>query len=190
MWRSSSSRSDGEQAATALQGAAVGGERIDEDIFQAKVADALGLSTAFAGVSGANLGMPAWMQRGFRSLAGMKHLMSNRDAALWVRRTCGGPRWRRAKSAPRASVWRARLLVLPSDRAGEDRPLANPRVCDLVPPTGDRRRDHVHPRRVRRDRRAVLAPDRCIDRRRTGPGGDHGGRSFVRDHDRRLISAR
>lgn len=79
------------QTAIALQGAAVGGERIDEDIFDAKIADALGLNTTFAALSGASLGMPAWMRRGFRSLAGTKHLMSSQDTAAWIREQAAKP---------------------------------------------------------------------------------------------------
>ena len=70
---------------TALQGAAMGGERIDADIFQTKVASALGLDATFSGTSGASLGMPVWMQNRFRSLAGVKHLVANNEVAVWMR---------------------------------------------------------------------------------------------------------
>ena len=76
---------------TALQGASVGGARIDEDIFRVKVADALGLSAVFTGTSGARLGMPALMQRRFQSLSGIKHLMASNDVAAWLREHAAQP---------------------------------------------------------------------------------------------------
>jgi hypothetical chaperone protein len=76
---------------TALQGAAVGGELIDAAIFRTKVADALGLHATFAGQSEAALSMPAWMQRRFQTLAGIKHLVADNDVGVWLREHAAMP---------------------------------------------------------------------------------------------------
>lgn len=76
---------------TALQGAAVGGELIDADIFRQKVTSPLGLDATFAGQSGAVLTMPAWMQRRFATLSGVKHLVANDEAAVWLREHSNKP---------------------------------------------------------------------------------------------------
>lgn len=76
---------------TALQGAAVGGELIDADIFRHKVADALGLHASFSGQSGAALSMPATMRRGFESLSRIKHLVNNNDVGVWLREHASMP---------------------------------------------------------------------------------------------------
>lgn len=65
---------DGEGSVVSLQGAAVGGEQVDAEIFDQLVAPHVGLND----LDRKGLPIPAWFRLGLRSLGGAKHLMSNR----------------------------------------------------------------------------------------------------------------
>lgn len=60
----------------AMKGTAVGGEMLDAELFRAKVAPALGIAEGF-GSDGRRL--PYWIRQGLESLAGLAHLMANRE---------------------------------------------------------------------------------------------------------------
>jgi hypothetical chaperone protein len=65
---------DGEGSVVSLQGAAVGGEQVDSEIFEQLVAPEVGLLLR----DRRSLPIPAWFRLGLSSLGGAKHLMSNR----------------------------------------------------------------------------------------------------------------
>lgn len=68
---------------TSMQGAAIGGERFDELVFDAKVADQLGLHDTYTTPEGKHLQLPQWFQHGMASLRQAVHLLNN-PAALDV----------------------------------------------------------------------------------------------------------
>lgn len=65
---------------TALQGAAIGGERFDSMLFDAKIAPVLGLTNRYPRVGGGTESLPGWFRQGMRSLSGIAGLLSSRDA--------------------------------------------------------------------------------------------------------------
>src|SRR5664280_835914 len=102
---------------TALQGAAMGGERIDADIFQTKVASALGLDATFSGTSGASLSAcpcgcriasEAWPASStwwptMRSLYGCVSTPPARAARVWLNSASSCTAARRTPSTRRSS---------------------------------------------------------------------------------------
>lgn len=69
----------------ALRGAAVGGEAFDSRIFDAKMQQALGLDKTVLDGNGKRIGLPKWLQLEFRSLAGLKRLLTDNDVAIILR---------------------------------------------------------------------------------------------------------
>ncbi len=65
---------NGEGEITSLQGASVGGNLLDGDLFDLKVASSLGLDTL---VGSKNLSIPAWFRERLRTMGGMKYLLSD-----------------------------------------------------------------------------------------------------------------
>jgi hypothetical chaperone protein len=69
----------------ALGGVSVGGEAFDSRIFDLKMHAALGLDTAVRGPNGETVSLPNWMRQQFRSLAGLKRLMTDAQVAVILR---------------------------------------------------------------------------------------------------------
>ena len=69
----------------ALRGVAVGGESFDSKLFDLKMQDALGLRQTVVGPDGKPLGLPNWVRQEFRSLAGLKRLLTDNDVAILLR---------------------------------------------------------------------------------------------------------
>ena len=69
----------------ALAGVAVGGEEFDSRIFDSKMQAALGLDRQVVGAGGKLEGLPNWVRREFRSLAGLKRLLTDNSIAVLLR---------------------------------------------------------------------------------------------------------
>jgi len=63
---------------TALQGAAIGGERFDALLFDAKVGPALAIDRGYVDNFGKEHRLPGWFRSGLRTLSGTARLLSNR----------------------------------------------------------------------------------------------------------------
>ena len=70
---------------TALQGAAIGGERFDAMLFDTKVAPVLGLARKYPRSGGGKEPLPRWFREGMRNLSGIAGLLSSRDARPTLR---------------------------------------------------------------------------------------------------------
>lgn len=69
----------------ALAGVSVGGEDFDSRIFDLKMHAALGLDRQVVGASGSPEGLPNWIRHEFRSLAGLKRLLTDNSVAVLLR---------------------------------------------------------------------------------------------------------
>jgi hypothetical chaperone protein len=69
----------------ALGGVAVGGEAFDSRIFDLKMGDALGLDRTITTADGEVVGLPNWIRHQFRSLAGLKQLLTDNHVAVILR---------------------------------------------------------------------------------------------------------
>ena len=75
----------------ALRGVAVGGEAFDSRIFESKMAGALGLDRTVQDFSGRVLSLPNWMRLEFRSLAGLKRLLTDNQVGVLLREIAAQP---------------------------------------------------------------------------------------------------
>jgi hypothetical chaperone protein len=68
-----------------VRGVAIGGEEFDSRIFEAKVAPALSLDQSVRDMMGKEKGLPRWMQQEFRSMAGLKRLLTDPQVGAILR---------------------------------------------------------------------------------------------------------